>query len=135
MDIENFKLFFDDITDYNMIIVSDSDKNYFSNPLNISIQNVYRMSDQYEVNHELMECFIYDEYYCSNMDSYYFGFDECSVDFFNSFYDELMEFMLKYDVNPTHFKFIQLDGCNLTEDMLEKLSKISDISFTLDNYS
>jgi len=135
MIIKDFELFDNTPTDYNMIIVCDSDHLVFSNPHKVKLSQIYRIAEEADIYIELMDCFIYDGYYCLNMDSYYFGFGECSDELFNTLYNELIRFILKYNINPSHFKFIKLDGCNLTEEMVNKLSKINDISTIDVNYS
>lgn len=134
--MDNFKLFtkYDSL---NAICVTNMCLGTVNYDLKLekSIDNRYTIRRESDIDSELQNCFIYDGYYCSNMKSYIFLIGDCVNGLLETFYDEFTKFIVKYNINPVDFYYVIGDGCDVSDDMKLKLSRISAIQLNLHDYS
>lgn len=134
MLVDNFKLFDDSINAINVYNINRTHTN-FNIDLSQPISNRYYIRTTYDINHELMDSFIDQNYYCGNMNKYVFLIGDCTDELIESFYDKLINFIMKYSINPLDFKCVFCDGCNIKDDMKSKILNISKIQYFGVEYS
>lgn len=130
----NFNMIDDSI---NAIKVSNINRNMtsFNIALENPIANHYSINTTSDIDRELMDSFIDQGYYCSNMNRYIFLIADCTDGLIESFYVKLMNFIMKYNINPIHFTCVFCDNCNIDNDMKVKISNISNIQYYEDIHS